>query len=179
VPETVEGTADEPGRARRSWYSDRILLIVVGVVLALDQLTKYLVRENLRLYESWPEEGFFRLTHGLNSGTAFGLFPNQTMFLIIFSAGAIGFIYYFYRSHAMPSRLLRLAMGLQLGGALGNLLDRVRSGAVVDFLDVGRWPIFNLADSAIVIGITMLIAITFFVKEERPKRGDGAGEQVS
>jgi len=178
TPEAAEVLTEEPGDARRSFYSDRMLMIVVGLVLALDQLTKYIVQENLLLYESWPRDGFFRFTYWLNSGTAFGLFPNQTFFLIVFSAGAIGFIYYFYRSHALPSRLLRVAMGLQLGGALGNLLDRVRAGEVVDFIDVGRWPIFNLADSAIVTGIAVLIAITFFAKEERPKQEDGAGEPV-
>jgi signal peptidase II len=68
-------------------------------------------------------------------------------------------------------------MGLQLGGALGNLLDRVRAGEVVDFIDVGRWPIFNIADSAIVTGIALLIAITFFAKEV-PDRKDGTGEPV-
>jgi signal peptidase II len=181
APETVEGTEGVPaqaGEGRMSWYRDRVLLLVVGVVLAVDQLTKYIVVETLRLHESWPEDGFFRFTHGTNSGTAFGLFSNQTFFLIIFSAGAIGFIYYFYRSHAMPSLLLRLAMGLQLGGALGNLLDRVRSGKVVDFFDVGQWPIFNIADSAILTGITLLIVITFFARDEKSKQEDVASEPV-
>ena len=185
TPETVEGTEGMPeqaGEDRMSWYRDRVLLVVVGIVLAVDQLTKYIVVETLGSRSvndrSWPEDGFFRFTYGTNSGTAFGLFPNQTFFLIVFSAGAIGFIYYFYRSHAMPSLLLRLAMGLQLGGALGNLLDRVRAGKVVDFLGVGPWPTFNIADSAIVTGITLLIAITFFARDEKSKQEDGAGELV-
>jgi signal peptidase II len=181
TPETVEGTEDVPegdGDGRMSWYRDRVLLVVVGIVLVADQLTKYIVVQTLRLHESWPEDGFFRFTYGTNSGTAFGLFPNQTFFLIIFSAGAIGFIYYFYRSHKMPSLLLRLAMGLQLGGALGNLLDRVRAGKVVDFFDVGQWPIFNIADSAIMTGITLLIVITFFARDEKSKQKDSAGEPV-
>ena len=177
APEVAEDAAKKPGDARRSFYKDRMLLVVIGTILALDQLTKYIVQENLLLRESWPQDGFFRFTYGLNSGTAFGFFPNQTFFLIIFSAGAIGFIYYFYRSHALPSKLLRVAMGLQLGGALGNLLDRVRAGQVVDFIDIGRWPIFNIADSAIVTGIALLIAITFFAKEVSD-REDGAGEPV-
>ena len=185
TPETVEGTEGMPeqaGEDRMSWYRDRVLLVVVGIVLAVDQLTKYIVVETLGSGSvndrSWPEDGFFRFTYGTNSGTAFGLFQNQTFLLIILSTGAIGFIYYFYRSHAMPSLLLRLAMGLQLGGALGNLLDRVRAGKVVDFLGVGPWPTFNIADSAIVIGITLLIAITFFARDEKSKQEDGAGEPV-
>lgn len=185
TPETVErneGVPEQAGEDRMSWYRDRVLLVVVGIVLAVDQLTKYIVVETLGsrsvFDRSWPEDGFFRFTYGTNSGTAFGLFQNQTFFLIIFSAGAIGFIYYFYRSHSMPSLLLRLAMGLQLGGALGNLLDRVRAGKVVDFIDVGGWPIFNIADSAIVTGITLLIVITFFARDEKSKKKDGAGEPV-
>ena len=75
-------------------------------------------------------------------------FPNQTTLLIVVSLVAIGFLFYFYRAHAMPSLVLRFAIGLQLGGAFGNLIDRVLNGEVVDFIDVGPWPIFNLADSS-------------------------------
>jgi len=109
---------------------------------------------------------------------AFGLFQNQTLILIILSVVAIGFIYYFYRIHVLPSRLLRVAMGLLLGGALGNLFDRVRAGEVVDFIAVGWWPMFNLADSAIVIGIALLIGIVFFARDV-PSGDDGAGGPVS
>ena len=139
-----------------SWYRDWVLLLTVPVVLSFDQLSKYLVRGNLRLGESWPSEGLFRLTHGTNSGSAFGLFPNQTLILIVASVFAIGFLVYFYRAHALPRPLLRFAIALQLGGALGNLIDRLNAGAVVDFIDVGRWPIFNLADSSIVVGLVLL-----------------------
>ena len=142
--------------SRLSWYRDRVLLLTVPAVLSLDQLSKFLVRQNLRLGESWPSEGLFRLTHGTNTGSAFGLFPNQTLILIVASVLAIGFLVYFYRAHALPRRLLRFAIALQLGGALGNLIDRVNTGAVVDFIDVGRWPIFNLADSSIVVGLVLL-----------------------
>ena len=148
-----------------AFYKDRILLFTVAGVLFLDQLTKFLVRSYLEPYESWPREGFFRLTHGTNTGTAFGLFPNQTFVLILASMLAIGFLYYFYRAHAFPMRLLRIAIGLQLGGAFGNLFDRIKDGAVVDFFDVGPWPIFNLADSAIVVGIVLLIGATLLGKQ--------------
>ena len=137
------------------------------VVFIADQVTKYIVKSNLALYESWPREGLVRITYGTNSGTAFGLFPDQTLVLIITSFLAIGFIYYFYRSHALPSRVLRLAIGLQLGGAFGNLIDRVRLGSVVDFIDVGWWPIFNVADSSIVTGICLLALIIFLTPRER------------
>lgn len=135
-----------------------ILMSVAVITLAADQWTKYLVRANLELYESWPREGFFRFTHGTNTGTAFGLFQDQTLWLTIASVFAIGFIIYFYRAHGGQTWLSGLNIGLLLGGAFGNLIDRVVAGKVTDFIDVGAWPIFNIADSAVVVGITLLIA---------------------
>ena len=163
----------EQAKTRIPWHRDRIMLSVAAAVFIADQVTKYIVKGNLALYESWPREGLVRVTYGTNSGTAFGLFPNQTLVLIVTSLLAIGFIYYFYRSHEVPGRVLRLAIGLQLGGAFGNLVDRVRLGSVVDFIDIGWWPIFNLADSSIVTGIGLLALIIFFTPRERE---DTAGE---
>ena len=159
---------EEPGQesARTPWYRDRMMISVAVSIFIADQVTKYIVKSSLALYESWPREGLVRITYGTNSGTAFGLFPDQTLILIITSLLAIGFIYYFYRSHALPSPILRLAIGLQLGGAFGNLVDRVRLGSVVDFIDIGWWPIFNIADSSIVTGIGLLALIIFFAPRE-------------
>ena len=154
-------TGESPRNSPRRLV-DRVLLPTIAVVLALDQLTKYIVRTNLRLGESWPSDGLVRITHGTNTGSAFGLFPNQTTSLIVASIIAIGFLIYVYRSNAMPQPLLRFAIGLQLGGAVGNLIDRVRSGEVVDFIRLGWWPIFNVADSSIVVGVTLLVGFLFF-----------------
>ncbi len=148
-----------PPRNGFSWYRDWVLLATAPAVLAVDQLTKYLVRTNLFLGKSWPDEGFFRLTHGTNSGSAFGLFSAQTPLLIVASLVAIGFLIYFYRTHALPNPLLRFAIGMILGGAVGNLIDRLRVGSVVDFIDVGPWPIFNMADSSIVVGMVVLFGV--------------------
>ena len=87
------------------------------------------------------------------------MLPNQTLFLIVASIIAIGFLVYFYRAYALPRPILRLAIGLQLGGAFGNLFDRVAFGSVTDFIDVGWWPIFNIADSSICVGMTTLIVV--------------------
>lgn len=144
---------------------DWIVAALFVTVLAIDQVSKLLVKWNLSLYESWPEQGFLRITHGTNTGTAFGLLPNQTTFLIVASIVAIGFIIYFYGSQDKPNFPIRVAIGLQLGGAFGNLSDRLWAGAVVDFIDVGPWPIFNLADSSIVVGITILIAVFTFSRD--------------
>ena len=135
-----------------------ILVGIATATLIADQLTKYLIRENFALGESWPREGLFRITHGTNTGTAFGLFPDQTLLLTIASIVAIGFIIYFYKAHGGQTWLSGLNIGLLLGGAFGNLIDRVIAGRVTDFIDVGAWPIFNIADSAVVVGITLLIA---------------------
>ena len=175
--ETPRTTSTEQPTAEASpskflWYRDWILLLTVPVVLSIDQLSKFLVRANLRLGESWPSEGLFRLTHGTNTGSAFGLFPNQTLILIVASVFAIGFLVYFYRSHALPRPLLRFAIALQLGGALGNLIDRLNAGAVVDFIDVGKWPIFNLADSSIVIGLVLLCWV-LLARDSKPSSPGG------
>ena len=145
-------TQETPVALFRDWL---LLAPLLGVVL-LDQATKYLVKANLDLYEAWPAEGFFRIAYRTNSGSVFGLFPGQTVTLIFLSLFAIGFLFYFYRTRAMSYPMLRLAIGLQLGGAIGNLIDRLFLGAVVDFIDVGPWPTFNIADSSIVVGIFIL-----------------------
>ena len=148
---------------------DPVLFATATSVLLIDQLTKYLVQKNLTLGQSWPSEGFLRLTHATNSGTAFGLFQNQTPILIVMSIMAIGFLVYFYRTQKISKPMLSIPIGLLLGGASGNLIDRLRSGTVVDFIDVGWWPIFNVADSSIVVGVLGLVSIIIF-------KGDDVGE---
>ena len=154
---------DQPSEVTRArwlfWQRDWILALTIVAVLIADQLTKFAVKGTLRLGESWPSDGLIRITHGANTGTAFGLLPNQTLFLILASIIAIGFLVYFYRAYALPRPILRLAIGLQLGGAFGNLFDRVAFGSVTDFIDVGWWPIFNIADSSICVGMTTLIVV--------------------
>ena len=156
IPE-ARGTKD--ARNILIWQRDWILFATIAAVFVADQLTKFAIKGTLRLGESWPAEGLIRITHGSNTGTAFGLLPNQTLFLIFASIIAIGFLVYFYRAYALPRPILRLAIGLQLGGAFGNLFDRVAFGAVTDFIDVGWWPIFNIADSSICVGMATLIIV--------------------
>lgn len=141
---------------RRPIYKDAVLLQLFAIVFLSDQLTKWLVREFLELRESFPADGFFRLTHTFNTGSAFGLFRDQNLPLILVSVVGITILMLIYRSQRHPGNLLRLSLGLQFGGAAGNLLDRVRLGHVTDFVDVGSWPIFNVADASIVVGLTML-----------------------
>ena len=150
----------EPPSRQSSWraFRDPLLIGILITTLVVDQITKQLVLNNLGIGASWPVDGFFRFTYVRNDGTAFGLFQDNGTLLTFVSIGAVALIVYFYREAVMVSWFTRTALGLQLGGALGNLLDRFRYGYVVDFLDVGPWPIFNIADSAIITGIVALVA---------------------
>ena len=141
------------------WYRDWFLYGVFILVIWIDQITKFLVRTNLSLGEAYPSSGTFRIVHTFNTGSAFGLFEDQTFPLILASLLGIGVIVALYRHYSFPSSLLRLSLGLQLGGATGNLADRLRMGHVTDFIDLGPWWIFNLADASIVSGIILLAFI--------------------
>ena len=166
-----QGDETAPAAPRRpSIYKDLVLIQLAVLVFLTDQLTKYLVREFLEFHESFPDQGFFRFTHTFNTGSAFGLFQDQNMPLIMVSVVGITVLVLIYRSQLRPSNLLRLSLGLQLGGAAGNLLDRLRLGHVTDFVDVGSWPIFNLADASIVTGLALLAWI-FLVANGRSQKG--------
>ena len=172
---------DESGKTRAqrpAIYKDLILFQLTVLVFLTDQLTKFLVRKLLALHESFPEEGFFRITNTFNTGSAFGLFQDQNFPLILASVVGITILALIYRSQRRPSNLLRLSLGLQLGGAAGNLLDRVRIGHVTDFVDVGPWPIFNVADASIVVGLLMLVWM-FMVADTSKKRAAGSQESLT
>jgi signal peptidase II len=126
------------------------------VVFVLDQITKVLVRANLAPGESVPADGWFRFTHVTNTGAAFGLFPNQGLLLLVTTIIGVAAIVTYYLYPPVQTPVLTMSLGLQLGGALGNLVDRVSLGHVTDFLDFRIWPVFNLADSAIVTGVVVL-----------------------
>ena len=131
-------------------------LILFVAVFIMDQSTKGWVRGNMYLGESAPPTGFFRITHTYNTGSAFGLFPGQTFLLMRASLAGIGILLFYFRNQPIPPLWLRTSLGLQLGGAAGNLVDRITLGHVTDFIDVGAWPVFNLADSSILVGIAIL-----------------------
>ncbi len=136
--------------------------LTAAAVIALDQVSKYLIRANLELGQSIPEEGLFRLTYITNVGGAFGILGNQGFLITITSLVAIAAVLIYSRYPAFNRMMVRIALGLILGGALGNLIDRLWLGSVVDFIDLGPWPVFNLADSAVVIGVILLIYYILF-----------------
>lgn len=150
------GKSSSVGSSKLPIYKDLVLLQLAALVFLTDQFTKFLVRSFLDFRESIPEEGFFRITHTFNTGAAFGIFQDQNSGLIFVSIIGIAVLVFIYISQPVPSPLLRLSLGLQLGGASGNLLDRVRLDHVTDFIVVGSWPVFNLADASIVSGLVLL-----------------------
>ncbi len=152
----------QPVSRRPFILTDTLAMLVFALALAADQFSKALVREGLRIGESVPAEGFLRLTHVTNSGAIFGLFPNQAIVMTVASVVGIVVLLYFYHAHAGGDWRVRTSMGLLLGGAVGNLIDRLVLGRVTDFLDVGAWPVFNLADSSIVTGVIILAVVYLF-----------------
>ena len=172
--ENLEKQTKLPWVGRVVWYRDPVLILAITLVFSLDQVTKALVRSSLLLGESFPRDGLIRLTHTFNTGSAFGLFPDQTMFLILASIVGIGILVMVYRHHPFPGFPLRLALGMQLGGAIGNLADRLRMGHVTDFVDLGVWPVFNVADASIVVGIFIIAYIFIFANREPARQPVGA-----
>lgn len=152
----------------------RKLFIVTGLVVFFDQLTKAVILYSLPLYSFISViPGFFRITHIHNTGGAFGFLANQSPILrslvfIFVSILAIGVIFYLYMNTPGTHRFLATGFALIFGGALGNMIDRIRIGKVVDFLDFYiknlHWPAFNVADSAISAGILIFIFHLLFKK---------------
>jgi signal peptidase II len=139
------------------------LFFGAGVIIFLDQLTKSLVVKNIPFLGTWLPENLiqfhqhFRIVHWRNSGAAFGIFSDGNTFFLILAVLASVFIISFYPMIAKEEWSLRLAMIFQLGGALGNMIDRIRYGYVIDFISVKNFPVFNIADSSISIGVAILL----------------------
>lgn len=162
--ESAEGASLSTRRAHGIFYT------IALIALLADQGSKLLVRTNLGLGQSFPAEGPFRITHIANPGAAFGLFPNQSLFLVLTATIGIAALLVYYRAPYFSGLIPKASLGLQLGGAAGNLIDRLRLGSVTDFVDLRIWPVFNLADSAIVLGVILLAGYVLFVHgQHRPQ----------
>ena len=131
----------------------------IGIlVFIIDQLVKHLVVSTMHLGQSLPViKGIFHITYVLNPGAAFGMLEHQRWFFIVVALAAVLLGVAFYKKLQQESFLMRSGAGLLLGGAVGNLADRIQSGLVVDFLDFRVWPVFNIADIAICAGAGILI----------------------
>lgn len=158
------------------------------LVCGLDQLTKWLVVQSIAYYTSKPViPGFFNLVHVLNKGSAFGFLNRgdivwQRYFFLAASLLAIGIIVYMAKTTRLELKSHFIALGLLLGGAVGNLIDRARLGEVIDFLDVYvgdyHWPAFNVADSALTVGALMLIGVYYSHERKRPQSSDASAKKT-
>ena len=142
------------------------------MVIAADQSTKAWIRTILEKNESAFELGFFRIIHIHNTGASFGLFQDQSLVLTIVGiiVGVVVLFFVLRFSHYLPflnTRLGMMALGLIFGGAIGNLVDRLRLGYVTDFINVGVWPVFNIADSSSVVGTAILVFIILFLSQSK------------
>jgi signal peptidase II len=151
---------DAPLRPRAAALPLRyaFLLAVAAAVIFTDQVVKAVV--TARLEYAAPVDllgGLVRLDYTRNSGAAFGFYQGGGALLAVVAIGVSAVIVFAYRRLARSPWVVRAALGLILGGAVGNLIDRVRLGYVVDFIDLRWWPVFNVADSAIVIGVALLV----------------------
>jgi signal peptidase II len=135
------------------------LFIIAAFVVGVDQLSKCIVAALMEAGQSIPViNNLLYITYVRNPGAAFGMLPYRTVFLIVVTLVVVVFIIYYYRTLPAGFTLLRLGLALQMGGAIGNLIDRVRSTYVVDFIDISFFPpVFNVADSAIVVGIILFL----------------------
>lgn len=142
----------------RSYIS---LGLIAGTVILLDQLTKSWVRTHLALGQTWmpwePLAPYARIVHWQNSGAAFGMFQNAGGLFAILAVLVAAMIIYYFPRLGPQDWAVRLAMSLQLGGALGNLIDRLQHGYVTDFISVSTFPIWNIADASITCGVIVLI----------------------
>lgn len=134
------------------------LFVLPLAVVILDQFSKYIVVENMALGESVPIiEEVFHLTYILNPGAAFGMFAHNRLFFIAIAVIVIGIIIWARKEILASPWEVKAGCGLFLGGAIGNLIDRARQGLVIDFFDFRIWPVFNIADIAICIGVGLII----------------------
>mgnify|MGYP002347740365 CR=1 FL=1 len=148
------------------------LVIVAVVIVLVDQYTKWLVISNIPYGGYWsPWEWLTpiaRIVHWSNTGVAFGMLQGMNPVFIILAFVVAGMIIFYYPKLEKEDWMLKLALMLELGGAVGNLFDRIKFGHVIDFISVGNFPVFNVADSCITVGVIILL-IGVWVQEKREK----------
>ena len=139
------------------------IFMIAGAIIVLDQWTKWLVRANIPAGQSWLPDSllwlspYARIVHWYNRGAAFGIFQEGSMVFTVLAFIVSAAIIYYYPQVSKQDWPLRLAMSMQLGGAIGNLIDRLTIGHVTDFISVGTFPVFNIADASISVGCVVLL----------------------
>jgi signal peptidase II len=150
-----------------------MMAIIATVLIAIDQFTKYLIRTNLEFGQIWMPwkwlEPYARIIHINNTGAAFGLFKGANSIFMVLAVIVSLVIIYYYPSISRKDWVIRVALSMQLAGALGNLIDRVIFGRVTDFISVGTFPVWNVADASITVGVAVLL-IGMWIQERRDKK---------
>ncbi|SDL76221.1 signal peptidase II [Sediminibacillus halophilus] len=146
--------------------------ILAVIIVLIDQLSKWWIIKNMEIGEQFPViENFFYITSHRNTGAAWGMLEGQMWFFYIVTAIVVLFVIYYIRKFARTSKWMGLALGLILGGAVGNFIDRLFRKEVVDFFDVYLgsydYPIFNVADSALVCGVIIVLIMTFVDEKKK------------
>jgi signal peptidase II len=152
-------------------WRDIVFTAIALLVIIIDQLSKFWIIGRLLPGETLWDIGFLRIIHVLNSGAAFGIFKNATTILIIVDFIGIAVILYlvFVMRRQWPfldKMLVRISIGLILGGTIGNLIDRIRVGQVTDFIDFKIWPVWNVADSSVTVGVILLAYCLLFLADK-------------
>jgi len=159
-----------------------VLLLTAGLIILLDQLTKEWVRQNLQIGEIYRPDlwisNYARIVHWKNTGAAFGMFQNMNPVFMALSIIVCGVILYYFPQIPSHDWLVRLSMGVLLGGAIGNLIDRFREGHVTDFISVGKFPVLNIADASISVGVAILF-IGMWLQERNKKEPPASAEDVA
>jgi signal peptidase II len=161
-------------RLKRHFRDYILLLVIAGIIVILDQWTKDLVRTSLPYSEAWAPWNwmlpFARIVHWQNTGAAFGMFQGMALVFSILAIIVSVAIFYYFPLVPKEDWLIRVALGMMLGGALGNLIDRLQhNGAVTDFISVGNFAVFNVADASISVGVVVLI-LGMWLRERREER---------
>jgi len=167
---------------KKFWQKYALLIIVTAVIILIDQATKLWIRNNLALGETHCLiDGIceqVRFLHWYNTGIAFGLFQGNSLLFSVTSIIIVVIIFVFYIQIPQQEWLLRLALAFETGGALGNFIDRITLGHVTDFVAVGKFPIFNVADASINIGVALML-LSIVLEEIKDRRKKKAKELAS
>lgn len=163
---------------KKHFWDYVFLFSIAGIVVLIDQVSKYMVRTNLAYSEIWAPWPWLlpyaRIVHWQNTGAAFGMFQQLSIIFTILPFIIIGAILYYFPRIPRADWLIRIALSMQLGGAIGNLIDRLHLGHVTDLISVGNFAVFNIADASITVG-TLLLILGMWLNERKNESGHTNG----
>lgn len=159
-----------------------LLFAVASIIVVLDQISKAIIRANIPFGGRWMPldwlAPYFRFVHWENTGAAFGMFQEGGLIFAILAIIVAVFIVIYYPQIPEDEPLMRIAMAMQLGGALGNLIDRLAFGPVTDFISVGSFAVFNIADASITVGVGILI-LALWLSERKLKKEESVSDEIT